>query len=57
MIPLLREGFEPPQGLSYKRLVGRMSLYLRVRSRVFRFEVSKEFPWIGVATLSFGTVK
>ena len=57
MIPLLKEGFEPPQGLSYKRLVGRMCLYLRVRSRVFRFEVSKEFPWVGVATLSFGTVK
>ena len=48
LIPVLGDGMEPPQGLSYKRLEDRYCLFIRVKTQMVRIEVSKKFPWIGI---------
>jgi len=56
MIPILKEGFDPPQGLSYKKLSDRLCLFARSHNLVVRLEASKKFPWITVKAQVFPVI-
>jgi len=57
MIPLLKEGFEPPRGFSYKRLPKTFCLFVRVGSRMMRLELSTTCPWVGLTTFNLAAPK
>lgn len=46
MIPRVPEGFELPQGLSYKIWPGTFCLFLKIGSRIARIRLSKRFSWV-----------